>query len=174
MPVNPDAARMLKVEFADPRPGSCVTKGLLAELASLIRISLPASAFTSGSGACASKDANGLASLDAEGCLLVPAAKLYEEEQTWEVSSGDDLTFEDFKDQQIDATTCMMGVLLFLDSGETGKTAAGSPSGTVSVRPNWEAKERSASKVVIAVKNASSDVRVVLQLLQLPAPPQKA
>jgi hypothetical protein len=174
MPVNPDAAQMLKVEFADPRPGSCVSKAVLAELKSLIRISLPAAAFTSGSGACASKDANSLASIDAEGCVLVPAAKLYEEEQTWEIASGADLEFTDFADLGYDASTCMMGVLLFLDSGETGKTAAGSPSGTVNVRPSWETKERSAGKVIIAVKNAMSDVRVVLQLLQLPTPPQQA
>lgn len=171
MAANPDAAKFLDVSFAEPREGSCLSAELLAELAQLIRIKLPDSGGASGV-ACTSKDPNNLATLDPQDCILVPAATLYTEEQTWDVASGDNLDFEAFKDQGIDATTCFFACYLLVDSAEAGKPVLKSPGpGAEDIRPNYEIVTFSASKITIAVKNAASDVVVRIQLLQLPVPP---
>lgn len=171
MATNPDAAQLLEISFAQPREGSCLPPEILAELASLLRIKLPNSG--AGAAVCVSKDTNNLAQLDAQNCVLVPAAKLYREEQTWDVSSGTDLDFEDFAASGFDATTCMLAVHMYLDSAETGIEVQKEPTGTVFIRPNFEIKERSAGKITIGVQNAASDVRIEIELLQLPVPPQQ-
>lgn len=174
MAANPDAAKLLDVSFAQPREGSCLSLELLAELAQLIRIKLPAAASPSG-GACVSNDPNNIATLDPQNCILVPGAKLYTEEQTWDVASGTDLDFEDFKDQGIDATTCFFACYILVDSAEAGKPVLRSPGpGAENIRPNFEIKTFTASKITITVKNAASDVTVRVQLLQLPVPPVQA
>lgn len=171
MAINPDAARLLDISFAEPREGSCLTPEMLAELAGLLRIKLPTSG--SSSSICTSKDTNNLAQLDAQNCILVPAAKIYREEQTWDVSSATDLDFEDFAASGFDATTCKLSVHMYLDSAETGIEVKKEPTGTAFIRPNFEIKERSAGKITIGVQNATSDVRIEIELLQLPVPPQQ-
>lgn len=171
MGLNPDASQLLDVSFAQPREGSCLTPELLAELAGLIRIKLPTTG--SAGASCVSKSSDNIATLDAENCILVPAAVLYTEEQTFDASSAADLIFDGFAEQGIDATTCFFGCFLLLDSTEAGKDAMGDPSGTVNVRPNYEIKALTASSITITVKNADSDVVVRIQLLQLPVPPEQ-
>lgn len=172
--VNPDAAQRLEVSFKEPRAGSCLTKEVLAELAGLIEVKLPAAAISSSSaGFCISKDANNIAAFDGENCILVPGTVLHEEEDTWEASGGDDVVFTGFVEKGIDPKDCFLTVLMFLDSAETGTEVQADPSGTAFIRPSWELVERSASKVTVAVKNAVSDVRLVLQLLQPPTPQQQ-
>lgn len=172
MAVNPDAKNRLSVKWRTPRAGSCLTAAMLEELADLLDIQLP----TAGSAAapCISRDANNLAQLDPQNCVLVPGAKLYTEEQTWSASAATDVDFEGFAAQQIDPTACLFCCYLLLDSAEAGKDVQGDPSGSVNVRPNFEVVELSSSKITIAVKNATSDVTVKIQLLQLPIPPEQA
>lgn len=166
MGLNPDASRQLEVTFGTPREGSCLSLELLQELASLIRIQLPAAG--KGDVICLAADQNNIASLNAENCLLVPAAKIYTEEQTWDAGAAEDVVFEAFQAEGIDATACFFGCVLLLDSAEAGKTADGE-----NIRPNFEVVELSRDKIIIAVKNASSDVVVRIQLLQVPIPAEQ-
>lgn len=171
MAVNPDAANRLKVRIRDPRPGSCITPALAQEFAELIEVTLSEAA--AGSGMCVSKDSNNIASLDPQNCLLVPSAKLYIEELTWDSASGSELEFTEFTTQGLDATKCMFSCYIFLDSAETGIEVKAEPTGTAFIRPNYEILELSASKIRIQMKNATRDVRVQIQLLSLPVPQQQ-
>lgn len=174
MGVNPDAANRLKVRIRAPREGSCLTPALVEELAQLIEVTFSDAAMSSQGTPCVSKDSNNLASLDPQNCLLVPAAKLFTEEDTWAASSGDDVEFTGFVSQGIDPTKCMFACYIFLDSTETGIAVQGDPSGTEHIRPTYEITELSADRIKIAVKNAAKDVRVQIQLLSLPVPQQPA
>lgn len=172
MAVNPDAANRLKISFRKPREGSCLTPELLEELADLIDVQLPAGS-TAGGNACVAADANNIASLDAQNCILVPKAILHTEEQTFDVTSGAALDFEDHAELGLDATACFFACNIFMDSAEAGKDVQGDPSGTENIRPNFEIVTFTAGKITITVKNASSDVRVRIQLLQVPVPPEQ-
>lgn len=172
MAVNPDASNRLKISFRQPRPGSCLTPEVLEELADLIDVQLPDDATTDAPPI--SKDSNNIAQLDPQNAILVPGAKLYVEEQVWQAGNPVDLEFTEFANQQIDATTCMFSCYIILDTAEAGAPVKGEPSGTVTVRPNFEVKSLAAAKIVIAMKNAQSDVTVRIHLLQLPIPPEQA
>jgi hypothetical protein len=170
MAVNPDAQNLLEIEFTEPREGSCLTRELLNELKGLIRIRDRRTA-TSG-GACISGDANNLARLDAQNCILVPGNVLYRESQTWSFSGGEELEFEEFAYQLIDATTCMLSVHIYHAADETGVEVQKQPTGSAFIWPSFEITERSAGKIKIDILNATKDVRVEIELLQLPLPPE--
>lgn len=174
MGVNPDAAKRLNVRIREPRPGSCLTPALIAELAELIEVTTSEAAEEGGSGICVSKDPNNLATLDPQNCLLVPAAKIYIEDGSWQASSGTEVEFNGFTQQGIDPTKCMFSCYIFLDSAETGVEVKKEPTGTAFIRPNYEITEFSSTKIKITVKNATRDVRIQIQLLSLPVAQQQA
>lgn len=170
MAVSPDAAKQLKVSFRTPREGSCLTREIVQELASLLEITLPTS---TSDAPCISEDAGNLAQLDAQNCLLVPATSIYTEEKTWSASAASDLDFTAFSSQQFDATTCFFSCHIFPDPDEPGEEVKAEPSGTEFIRPSYEIRELSADKITIRVHNATSDLRVQIRLLKLPVPPEK-
>jgi hypothetical protein len=172
MAVNPDAAKLLEFKVVPPREGSCLTLELLQEIAASFRIQMPPAA--AGDGACLSTDQNNIARPDGLGCILVPAARLYREEQTWDASTEEDLTFDAFEGEGYNALTCMLAIHIYPDSGETGVEVKAEPSGTAFIRPTAEIVARTADAITIAVKNALSDVRVEIELLEIPIPQQAA
>jgi hypothetical protein len=175
MPVNADASEELDVSFRPAPPGACFTDEQLAQLASMLVVKLPQSALEGQSSPCASKDANNIASIDADNCLLVPAAEIYRAEETWDADApSTNVEFTTFADLGFDATTCMLAVHIYLGSTETGTEVQKQPSGSAFIRPNYEIVERSASKIEIAIKNAEQDVRVEIELLKLPLPVESA
>lgn len=171
MAVNPDAAQELDVSFRPTPPGSCFTDEQLAQLASMLVVKLPEGG-ESGNQACSSQDVNNIASIDADGCILVPATEIYREEQTWDAATPDvNLEFEQFASLGFDATVCMLAIHIFLGSTETGTAVLASPGpGVAYIRPSYEIVERSAGKIEIAIKNAQEDVRVEIELLKVPQP----
>lgn len=173
MAVNPDAAKRLTVRIREPRQGSCLTPALIAELAELIEVTESEASSDGGSGACVSKDPNNLATLDAQNCILVPAAKLYIEDGTWAVSPGTEIEFNGFTGEGIDPTKCLFSCYLFLDSAETGIEVKKEPTGTAFIRPNYEITVFTAAAIKIQVHNATRDARLQIQLLSLPVAQQQ-
>lgn len=168
MSVNTDAAKSLQVTFRAPRKGSCLTKEILAELASLIQVTIAAG--DAQAAPCVSNTPGNLASLDAEDCILVPGAKLYTEDQEFDASAPADITFDGFAAQGFDATTCFIGMIPRWSSTEVGReflTSSG-PDVKDTVFPTWRYKSITASGVVISVEGATEDATFTLQLLQLP------
>ncbi len=170
MAVNPNSAAELDVSFRPAPPGSCFTDEQLAQLASMLVVKLPTGA-TDQVAPCVSNDVNNIASIDAENCILVPAAELYREEQIWDAADpGTNVVFEEFASLGFDATVCMLSIHIYLASTETGTPVQGDPSGTEHIWPQYQIVERSASKIEIEIKNATADVRVEIELLKLPLP----
>ena len=170
MAVNPDAAQELDVSFRPAPAGSCFTDEQLAQLAQMLVVKLPEGGDSEGQ-ACTSKDANNIASVDADGCILVPASKIYREEQTWDASAPtENLEFTEFAGLGFDALVCGLAIHIYLSSTETGTAVVASPTGVAHIRPSYEIIERSAGKIEIAIKNATQDVRVEIELTQVPLP----
>lgn len=165
--MNVDAANSLSVDFREPRAGSCLTKEMLAELATLIYVKAPET--TDGAGACTSKDPNNLASLDGEGCVLVPAAEMHQESQSWIVSSGDEVEFD--VPSGFDATQCFVSFWAIYASNETGTSV---DAGAAHIWPKPYMVSLTAAKVTLNIKNATQDATLWLQLLKVPTPPDQA
>lgn len=170
MAVNPDAAQELDVSFRPAPMGSCFTDEQLAQLAQMLVVRMPEGSENQ-SQSCASKDVNNIASVDADGCILVPATEVYREEQTWDAATpSENLEFSEFAALGFDATVCMLAVHIFLSSTETGTPVQGDPSGTKYIKPSYQIVSRAANLIEIAIHNANEDVRVEIELLKVPLP----
>lgn len=167
MSANIDAGDSLSVKFRTPRPGSCLTPEIVAELASLIYVEKPPASTTQG--ACVSKDPNNLASLDGETCILVPAAELSEQSESWTVAGGDEVEFD--VPSGFDATQCLLSFWAVYASNETGTSV---DAGAAHIWPTVYLVERTAATVTLNIKNATQDATIYLQLLKVPTPPEQA
>lgn len=175
MSLNSDAANSLIVAFKNPRKGSCLTKELLAELASLLTVTINPTV-TDQSPPCVSADPNNLASLDAESCLLVPAVVEYSEDQDWDSGAPADVVFDGFVSLGIDGATAPFVVTPRWSTSETGLKVVVGPllTDTGFSAPSWSFKERSTNKIVLKVWNATQDATFTLQLLKFPVAPATA
>lgn len=176
--MNIDANQSLQVRFREPRAGSCITPELLQELSSLIVVEAPEE--NNGQGACTSKDTNNLASLDAEGCVLVPAALLHQEGKSWVVSTGAEVAFT--MPSGFDATQCFLSFWAVFGSTETGTPVRGETDANAATDDNvikhiWPTVyliSAVAATVTLNIKNATQDATIYLQALKVPIAPQQA
>lgn len=174
MPVNTDASKSLTVRFKQVPAGSCWNEEALRQLAALMEIEIPID--ESAVEMKVSNDANNLATVDAEGGILVPKANLYTEDQDWNFSAPTDVTFDGFG-SDIDPTACFINIIARWSSSDQGKafvTASGSPDTTEKVLPGWYFKSITSSKVVIGVQGATADATFTLQILALPVAAEPA
>lgn len=164
MSVSPNVLNQAVVTFADPRPGSCLTRELLSELASLMRIQV----VESGQAVemKASSDPNNLSTVAGDGGIFTQAGLFHQETKTF---TGTQLTFTGWS-SAIDAKTCLLNCFAVYASTEVGQPVKGEPSGTENIRPTLEIVSIASNVVVLNVRNNSADCTVTLQLWQ-PATP---
>lgn len=164
----------MDISFRPAAPGDCVNDAARQEIANSLVVTLPQSALEAQDGPCASSDPNNIASVDAEGCVLVPQTVLYREEQTWDASSpSTNLVFDGFAAEGIDATSAALSIHLYLSSTETGVEVDKTGGGTAFIWPSYVIEERSAGQIEISIKNATQDVRVEIELSQYPVPQEQ-
>jgi len=171
---NQDPTDEALVSFRNPTPGSCLTKELLQELASLLVVKL--GSITQKVEVPVSTDTNNLASLDAANAILVPAVVVYSDTKTVPAIGPYELVFSGWP-SEIDGTVGFLEIVLY--STNPGVAAAtGSGVTAVNIQPRYKVTERTATSITVVVLNMkSSDANgatVTFRLAQLPIPPTQS
>jgi hypothetical protein len=164
----------IKVNVSKLAPGSCFTDEQVAELSRILSVEIPV--VESGTASVElSKEANGLASYDALGAILVPGATVFGTSSVWLVGTTIEMTFEGWN-PIIDPTSkyCVPVIYPIYQSSDGGIDVQGDPNGTRQIRPSMEITQITATSIKLKLFNVSRDTTVYIRLLMLPIPPQKA
>ena len=164
----------VKVDVAKLAPGSCFTEEQLAELSRILSVEVPLQE-TGTSTVALSQEANGMASYDALGAILVPGVSAFSASQVWIIGTTSELTFEGWG-QAIDPSDKYCSVMIYpvFQSSDGGIDVKGDPSGTRQIRPSMEITQVSSTAIKVKLFNVSRDTTVYLRLVMHPIPPQKA